>query len=390
MPSELYLPPPSSVGSLSRRGSWQFFPTGRRESLDRGLGLMEPPVNINSSSALPSPVSLPSPRVFEFYEKTSSSIPRLQSPKPLESRPHVLKPLEIPARMELPPSSPPLPRMSGGIFHLGDSNRTTPTTSDLSQTASTANTQSHSSVDISNPNHRWYRHPSPHGALLPSPPMSTGTVSHLPSPQSGPIDTMPNSPPMSDEECTQTESRKGSKAASSKTLGTWQKWEDDRLLQGVKLYGAKDWKYIAALVGNRTTKQCRERYNENLAPHLSHEKASPEEIHYIMHLVAHMGTHWAKIAQKTKNRSPNFVKNLYHSQMGRRTRDEKRKRQAAVVAARNHYTTQTAQLPLPSPIGSYSPRSASHLPPLSQLPIPQPSGHDTQWQGSQSSYSYRY
>lgn len=385
MPSELYLPPPSAVGSLSRRGSWQYFPTGRRESLDRGPGLMEPPVNINASSALPSPVSLPSPRVFEFFEK--SSLPRHQSPKPLESRSLLLAPLEIPARMELPPSSPPLPRMSAGIFHHGESNRISPTNTELFQTPSTAKTQSQSSADSNSNSQRWFRQPSPHGALLPSPPMSTGTVSQLPSPQSGPVDSLPDSPPMSDEECNHAEVRKSSKAASSKTLGTWQKWEDDRLLQGVKLYGAKDWKYIAAMVGNRTTKQCRERYNENLAPHLSHEKASPEEIHYIMHLVAHMGTHWAKIAQKTKNRSPNFVKNLYHSQMGRRTRDEKRKRQAAAVAARNHYTTQ-AQLPLPSPIGSYSPRSAhSHLPPLNQLPLPQP---DSQWHGSQSTYTYRY
>jgi Myb-like DNA-binding protein FlbD len=140
----------------------------------------------------------------------------------------------------------------------------------------------------------------------------------------------------------------------------------------MRLHNGSNYKAIAEMVGNgRTPKQCRERYHENLAGHLSHEKATDDEIEYIVRLVERYGKKWSKIAQILGNRAPNTVKNFYNS---RKKPLRNQKAQLRQASAQQHAVSRPAPLPLPSythsqrPLPTYGQQSL-HLPALA---APQP------------------
>ena len=102
--------------------------------------------------------------------------------------------------------------------------------------------------------------------------------------------------------------------------GPWLPEEDGTLLQLVHLQGPNNWVRISKHMQDRSPKQCRERYHQNLKPSLNHEPISPKEGEAIEQLVQDMGKRWAEIARRLGNRSDNAVKNWWNGSMNRRKR----------------------------------------------------------------------
>jgi hypothetical protein len=84
-------------------------------------------------------------------------------------------------------------------------------------------------------------------------------------------------------------------------------------MNAVAQLGSKRWTDIATLVPNRTSKQCRERWCNRLAPQVKHEPFGPWEDAIIIEKQKEMGNRWAAIARQLPGRSANAVKNRWYS-----------------------------------------------------------------------------
>jgi hypothetical protein len=100
----------------------------------------------------------------------------------------------------------------------------------------------------------------------------------------------------------------------------WSSAEDALLIQLVHTQGALNWVRISQLIGSRSPKECRERYQLSLKPLLNHEPISDEEGLEIERLVGEMGKQWAEISRRLHGRSDNAVKNWWNGSVNRRRR----------------------------------------------------------------------
>jgi hypothetical protein len=66
-------------------------------------------------------------------------------------------------------------------------------------------------------------------------------------------------------------------APSGHVARNFERHEDELLLELVKQYGTDSWNAIAANLGNRTARQCRNRYVGFLAPGVNSSPWTPEE-----------------------------------------------------------------------------------------------------------------
>lgn len=85
-----------------------------------------------------------------------------------------------------------------------------------------------------------------------------------------------------------------------KKLNNWSKYEDQRLIAGVHIYGLDNWALIAKFVGNnRTRAQCSQRWNRGLNPLIKKSHWSDEEEEKLLKLVEQYGSKsWTKIAEQ--------------------------------------------------------------------------------------------
>jgi hypothetical protein len=88
----------------------------------------------------------------------------------------------------------------------------------------------------------------------------------------------------------------------TKIRGSWLKEEDFRLEELVKK-GFKFWREIASHMPGRSSKQCRERWQQNLQPSLLRTPYTAEEDEKIIKLQSELGNKWADIGRQITGRS---------------------------------------------------------------------------------------
>jgi hypothetical protein len=88
--------------------------------------------------------------------------------------------------------------------------------------------------------------------------------------------------------------------------------EDAELRSLVDKHGTKNWEEIAVFMPGRTSRQCRDRYNNYLLDSLVATPWTPEEDAIIVERFRRIGPKWVTIARLLKGRSGNHVKNRWH------------------------------------------------------------------------------
>jgi hypothetical protein len=138
--------------------------------------------------------------------------------------------------------------------------------------------------------------------------------------------------------------------------GPWSREEDRWLSLLVREKGQNSWVTISETIGQRTAKQCRERWHQNLKPTLNHLPISKDEGEFIERCVMEQGQRWADIARRMPGRSDNSIKNWWNGGMNRRKRLQERHRSAD----RSPVITNGMQYQLPLPQLSPDQRLVSH------------------------------
>ena len=109
--------------------------------------------------------------------------------------------------------------------------------------------------------------------------------------------------------------------ANEKFKGPWTEEEDKALVAVVEELGAKKWSRIAsALNSGRNSKQCRERWSNQINPNLVRTRWTPEEDATIIRLQAKLGNSWAAIAKHISGRTDNMIKNRFNGSLKSRVR----------------------------------------------------------------------
>ena len=97
--------------------------------------------------------------------------------------------------------------------------------------------------------------------------------------------------------------------------GQWSLEEDKLLEQWVKQYGPKDWVACGNFVKGRSSKQCREHWNNCLNPDLIKGDWTEEEDFLIMFFYEKCKGSWKKIVPLFNGRIENAIKNRFFSQL---------------------------------------------------------------------------
>jgi len=106
--------------------------------------------------------------------------------------------------------------------------------------------------------------------------------------------------------------------------GPWTIDEDRKLMEWVNKEGATKWSQCADYIIGRSGKQCRERWFNTLNPNVKKGHWTPEEDYNIFQLYNKLGSQWSKIASYFKGRTENSIKNRFYSTL-RRIATEKKK-----------------------------------------------------------------
>ncbi|XP_033145703.1 transcription factor MYB115-like isoform X2 [Brassica rapa] len=94
--------------------------------------------------------------------------------------------------------------------------------------------------------------------------------------------------------------------------GAWDQSEDTNLRKLVELYGTKNWKNIANMLGTRIGKQRRERWQNHLRHDIKKSAWTEEEDRILVEAHKVFGNKWAKIALKLCGRTEKAIKNRWN------------------------------------------------------------------------------
>ncbi|KAK4536821.1 hypothetical protein CDCA_CDCA09G2846 [Cyanidium caldarium] len=121
---------------------------------------------------------------------------------------------------------------------------------------------------------------------------------------------------------------------------SWSAEEDTALRQMVMRYGDKAWTAVASGLPGRTSKQCRERWLNQLNPAVKRDAWTFEEDEELLVLHEKCGNKWAQISKRMRGRTDNAIKNHWNSTTHRQWRDNR----AAVLEAGLPWNARTAKL----------------------------------------------
>ncbi|TFK27051.1 hypothetical protein FA15DRAFT_666783 [Coprinopsis marcescibilis] len=78
----------------------------------------------------------------------------------------------------------------------------------------------------------------------------------------------------------------------------WDSYSDEKLLEGVEMYGINSWNSVARHVSpHATPTQCQNRYQKSLDPNIKRRGWAPEEDERLRKTVAALGSSWVKVAE---------------------------------------------------------------------------------------------
>jgi hypothetical protein len=100
-------------------------------------------------------------------------------------------------------------------------------------------------------------------------------------------------------------------APSGHVSRTFERHEDELLIELVKKYGTDSWNSIAASLGNRTARQCRNRYTLFLASGINSAAWTPEEDDLLKEQYERVGPKWAILRQFFPGRTDLNIKNRF-------------------------------------------------------------------------------
>ncbi|ELP84494.1 C-MYB, putative [Entamoeba invadens IP1] len=101
----------------------------------------------------------------------------------------------------------------------------------------------------------------------------------------------------------------------SRSVRPWDKEEDARLLEAVRVNGDSNWEVIERCVVTRSRKQCRERYHNHLKVSIQKGDWTVYEDNVILEKVNMFGRRWTHISSFLPHRAPNSIKNRFYSHL---------------------------------------------------------------------------
>ncbi|XP_071721608.1 transcription factor MYB14-like [Rutidosis leptorrhynchoides] len=108
--------------------------------------------------------------------------------------------------------------------------------------------------------------------------------------------------------------------------GPWTNIEDQILVHHISKYGHGNWRALPKLAGLlRCGKSCRLRWTNYLNPDIKRGNFTNEEEQTIIQLHEDLGNRWAVIASHLPGRTDNEIKNVWHTHLKKKVKNEPEK-----------------------------------------------------------------
>lgn len=88
--------------------------------------------------------------------------------------------------------------------------------------------------------------------------------------------------------------------------------EDKKMRELVKEKGTKQWDLISKEIGNRTARQCRDRWNNYLSPNVSHREWTIDEDRLLIQCLKEFGSRWSNFVIFFPGRTDVNIKNRWN------------------------------------------------------------------------------
>ncbi|KAJ6244494.1 hypothetical protein M0813_21080 [Anaeramoeba flamelloides] len=118
--------------------------------------------------------------------------------------------------------------------------------------------------------------------------------------------------------------------------GPWNDVEDKLLISAVKKLGNSNslWNNIATLVPGRNSKQCRERWRNQLDPEIDRSPITEEEDRLLIEKIAEIGNKWCKLSVLFPGRPDNMLKNHWYSVLYPKVLKEQKQKDKPIISGK--------------------------------------------------------